>query len=570
MKLQGFFRMFLKTLKSLNRKEEILSILLVILISLSGYNIAKSIKDDLAPFNSLDGEIEKGGAYSEGLVGSVKRINPLFTEFNGIDKDITSLIFSGLSRYSPNEGKVVEDIATHTLSEDKKTYTFVLKDNIFWHDEIPVTAEDVYFTYHDIIQNPNFKNLILRSNFEGVDIKLLNAKTVTFTLKNPHSFFFSNTTVGIVPKHILKDVPPEELDRNEFNIHPIGNGPYMLSEPIKNIEKNENQIYLTLFSKYYGTKPHVKDLRFFTFATEEDLFKSKNALNGLSKITAVSEIDELKKDSRYQLFSYSLPQYTAVFFNMESPILKNNDTRLGLSKAIDKEKLIRLLGLKKQIDTPLLELDQENWIHKFSLEEAMGALFDAGWRLDNENTGEGRIRKNKKGDELTLNLITQSFEKNIMKQEENEKTLKFLVDSWEKAGAQVQVIRYEEEEFNAKIRGEHADYDMILAGQGMGYNLDTYSFWHSSQTNGKGLNLSNYKNPVVDNLIETIRETFITESRELKLQKLAKQIQIDVPAIFLYSPKYYYAVDAKIKNASLGNLAFPADRLTNFLEWYIK
>ncbi|MBI2464016.1 hypothetical protein HYV57_03605 [Candidatus Peregrinibacteria bacterium] len=572
MKPHGAFRMFAKTLKSFNRKEEILSVLLVILISLSGYNIAKSINDDLVPARSNDnGEIaEEGGAYSEGLVGNVKRLNPLFTEFNSVDKDIASLIFSGLSKYSPNEKKVVEDMATHTLSEDKKTYTFIIRDNVFWHDGKPVTGEDVYFTYHDIIQNPNFKNSILRSNFEGIDIKLLDAKTITFTLKNAHSFFFTNTTVGILPKHILNNVPVEDLDKHEFNLHPIGSGPYMLAEPVKNIEKNENQIYLTLFPEYYGKKPHVKDLRFFTFATEEELFQAKNALNGLSKITEISEIEKLKKDGRYQLLSYSLPQYTAVFFNMDSPILKNSSVRLGLSKAIDKKNLIQILGLKKQIDTPLLELDQENWIHKFSIEQAMGSLFDAGWKFDEGEAEEGKIRKDRKGNELTLNLITQSFSKNSMKQDENEKTLKFLVDSWKKAGVKIQVLRYEEEEFNAKIRNEHADYDMILAGQGMGYNLDTYSFWHSSQSNGKGLNLSNYKNPVVDNLIETIREIFQTETKETKLQKLADQIQTDVPAIFLYSPEYYYAVDVKVKNASLGSLAFPADRLTNFLEWYIK
>ncbi|MBI2453219.1 peptide ABC transporter substrate-binding protein [Candidatus Peregrinibacteria bacterium] len=548
-----------------------LAVSLIILIIISLINILRAEpKNDLETTNP-ENQTElpqEGGAYSEGLIGSVKRLNPLFTEFNNVDRDISNLVFSGLSKYDPLKGEVVEDLATHTLSVDKKTYTFNIKKNVFWHDENPLTAEDVYFTYHEIIQHPDFKNPILKSNFQGIEIKLIDKNTITFTLNEPNAFFFTNTTLGILPKHILKDVPVAELEKHEFNNFPIGSGPFKVEGPIKTNVNGQNEVFLTRFDKYYGEKAFVKELKFFTYVSEEAMFKERKELNGLSKITDQNYLQILNESKHYQLIPYTLPQYTAIFFNMESTIIKNGKVRLALLKAIEKEKLIQKLGLKKRIDTPLLELDQENWIYQYSKEEAMGALYDAGWRYKETEKGISKIRENADNMTLTLRLLTSSFETNKSRQEENEKTIEFIKQSLEEIGVHIIVETLKNEELEQKIR--EGKYDLLLSGQGMGYNLDTYSFWHSSQGNGIGLNLSNYKSPIADNLIEAIRTTFNPEVKKEKLKNLAKTIATDVPAIFLYTPVYYYVIDFSIKNIQITSLSFPSDRLTNITKWYIK
>lgn len=541
----------------MSRKEEILALLLVFLIAFSGYNLFGR-----GSGRFRDANIE-GGALSEGLIGKVQRLNPLYTNFNSVDRDIASLIFSGLSKYDPLEKKFVDDIATHTLSPDKKIYTFQIRDNTFWHDGVKVTADDVYFTYHDIIQNENFTNPILKANFEGIEIKKIDEKTITFTLQQVNSFFFTNTTVGLLPKHILDGIDPSELESHEFNAKPIGTGPFVIQEAVKS-NKDEMQIFLTSFPKFYGEKPKITDMRFFTFVDEESLFENRNSLNALSKISQIQEKEILEKEKRFTLYPYTLPQYVAIFLNMESPLLKNEKIRLALSKAIDKDKLIETLGNKVRIDTPLMELDQENWMYQASKEEAMGALYDSGWRYDDSKT----IRKNQKGEELNLRLLTQKFSKNKLKKEENEKTLEFLQKSWEEVGIKISIEYHDEETFNEKVK--EGTFDMILTGQSLGYNLDTYAFWHSSQAGGENLNLSNYKSPIADNLIETIRGSFNPEVKQKKLQNLAAVIQSDIPAIFLYSPLYSYAVDNRVENIQVGSLSFPSDRLTHLAKWYIK
>ena len=108
---------------------------------------------------------------------------------------------------------------------------------------------------------------------------------------------------------------------------------------------------------------------------------------------------------------------------------------------------------------------------------------------------------------------------------------------------------------------------MLLSGQSLGYNLDTFSFWHSSQSNENGLNLSNYQNPKADYLIENIRKTFDQKEKEDDLASLAKVIAEDVPAVFLYTPTYYYLVDKKISGINIQNILLPKDRFANITEW---
>jgi len=205
----NFWQLLRRTFKSFNKREEISLLIFSVIFLFSAVFSYQNIADsaDLEKIQTGQEVKSKSHIYSEGLIGEIKRLNPVFNDLNPIDKDIDTLVFSALSKYDPETGKFVSDIADHSLSTDKKTYTFTISDNIKWHDGESLTADDVFFTYHDVIQHPDFKNPILKSNFEKVKIDLIDNKTVTFTLEYPNSFFYTNTIVGILPKHILKDVP---------------------------------------------------------------------------------------------------------------------------------------------------------------------------------------------------------------------------------------------------------------------------------------------------------------------------------------------------------------------------
>ena len=108
-----------------------------------------------------------GGKYVEGVVGQPRFINPIYGETDDTDKALINLVFSGLMKYD-DQGKVVPDLVEgYTISNDGKIYNFQLKNNIYWQDGKPLTADDIVFTIKTI-QNSDYKSP-LRANWLDVD-----------------------------------------------------------------------------------------------------------------------------------------------------------------------------------------------------------------------------------------------------------------------------------------------------------------------------------------------------------------------------------------------------------------
>ncbi len=98
-----------------------------------------------------------GGEYTEALIGTPQFINPLYASVNDVDADLTRLVFSGLMKYDPTLGLVPDLAESYDISDDGKTYTFVLREGAKWHDGNPVTVGDVVATF-SILQNPEYKS----------------------------------------------------------------------------------------------------------------------------------------------------------------------------------------------------------------------------------------------------------------------------------------------------------------------------------------------------------------------------------------------------------------------------
>ncbi len=544
--------LYSRTIKSFTRREKIVTAILLAILVFSFYKLA---------FSPDGGKtISQGKVYTEAVVGEIKRINPVFTEFSEADRDISSLVFSGLVKYNSATGEFEEGIATHTLSEDKLTYTFTLKNDVLWHDGTEVSAADIFFTFADVIQSPDFSNPILKSNFDGLKVEQVDTRTVSFTLSSPNSFFFSGMTVGILPQHILADVPVSSLDTHEFNQMPIGTGPYQVGQSYEFLNDGSTSVTLQRFDDFYGEEFMLEQVRFVAFPTIADLIENRSQWHGAAQIKQ-SVLDEIEIDD-FSIHRYELPQYTALFFNTDSDQLLRNKARLGISKAIDKELILEAIGYNTRIDTPLLELDQGEWLHETNLEEAQGAFFDVGWTLEED----AEFRTDEDGEEINLRLVRRDFTGVNEPQEESAQlTSKSIRDQLAEVGIKVTIEAYPIDELQNVIRTRN--YDMLLYGQSLGYNLDTFSYWHSSQANEDGLNLSNYQNARADFNIESIRETFDPEERQALLQDLGEIIVADVPALFLYTPSYYYIVDPKVTGVQFEKLLLPVDRLANIYQW---
>ena len=550
---------FWRVIRSYSIEEKVISLVLVVVV------VALLIASVVDIFKRPEFFAGGGGFYTEGLINDrPTMINSVYADLSEANRDVSSLVFSGLTRYDPKVEAFVKDLADLSIDEEKTTYTFTLRDGVTWHDGEPLTAEDVYYTFHDVIQHPEFQNPVLKANFDGVEIEQIDQSTIEFVLTQPNSFFITNLNVGILPKHILGGVPVAELPQSSFNLQPVGTGPYTVDSALELMNDGRQRVLLTLNENYYAEKPSIKNIRFHIYPDDESMKKEVGTLNIIARVPR-SVKEEIDNNDRFSFQHYELPQYTAVFMNMDSAILKKDKVRLALQKALNKDDLLTLFPDKMGVDTPVMGLDQAEWLYQPNVEEAQGALFDAGYKLDDEAENDP-YRKDSDGENLKFVLLIQQLNNPVVA-EDMQKTVDFLVESWKAIGVEVEAQFEPIDMFGERVQTR--DYDLLLTGESLGYNLDTYSYWHSSQTGDAGLNLSNYGSFAVDALIEKVRDTFDNEEKAELIEQMAEVIATDVPAIFLYRPSYTFVTDKKVEGTSLENWVYPSDRFANISEWCI-
>ena len=519
-----------------------IALLLIFVVSMFGY---------LQQFQSQTSRFTKavpnyGGAYSEALSGQVKGANPLYPD-NSATIDVTAVVFSGLTRVNSNR-KIEPDLASSwEVSPDKKAYTFRLRSDLKWHDGRKLDANDVAFTISRI-QNPDTRSP-LASNWNGVSYEVLDDLTIKFTLPNSYSPFLYNTTVGIIPKHILEKVKPSLTRTFEFNQKPIGSGPYKLSE----IKEKSDEINLVAYSDYHFKKPYIESLKFIQYESEDDYldgYQKKQisgfAINNPETEKKASKIDQLK------INHLSLPAYGALFFNMDSPAVKDINFRQALSHATDKSSIVRnqLDSQATVINYPILAgySGFDSTAPKYNYDESKSKAILSG--LDQETLKNTRIR---------LATLRNSVYEDVAQS---------IKEMWSKVGVQVDIASVDLDELQQYyIRTRN--YDVLLYGQDIGYDSDIYAYWHSSQTKDPGLNISQYVNADADKLLESGR---LAKDSDYKNGKYAAFLQTwakDIPAIILYSPYYNYAQSIEVKGFSANKIVEPSNRFYNIQDWYV-
>ncbi|MCL5010627.1 MAG: ABC transporter substrate-binding protein [Patescibacteria group bacterium] len=116
------------------------------------------------------------------------------------------------------------------------------------------------------------------------------------------------------------------------------------------------------------------------------------------------------------------------------------------------------------------------------------------------------------------------------------------------------------------------DYDVLLFGEALGAVPDPFPFWHSSQKDYPGLNLSAYSSRQADKLLEQGRELFASSTQKQKpyLESFQNVLLNDLPAIFLVRPEYLYLLSDKVKGVAIEKITEPAKRFSDIEKWYIK
>ncbi|MEK7134787.1 MAG: ABC transporter substrate-binding protein [Patescibacteria group bacterium] len=455
--------------------------------------------------------------------------------------------------------------ASYALSKDEKTYTLKLKEGVRWHDGEPFNAEDVVFTI-STVQNPEY-NSPLRTSWQGVKIETSDKNTVILTLKTPYGAFIENLALlGILPKHVWSKVIPQNFPLADFNLKPIGTGPYRFVKLQKDSLGRIISVNLTANSDYFSP-PLIKNLVFKFYLSEEEAVSAFNRkeVDGLLLQTAQNK-NQLRGLSSSSVFSLPSLRVYALFLNTDDPILKDQNVRLAINYAVNREELLnKLLDNEGKIavgpippGTPGSSPDIYGY--DFDPKKAQEILEKAGW-VKNEH-GIYTKKLNKKDKEATSLKLTIVTAKSIQ-------LITVLIRDYLKnigIEADLKIVSLGELQQNY-LRTKN--YSAILIGESYTGSIDPYVFWHGAAIKDPGLNLSLYNNRKVNKILEDARQITDPVKRAQKLEGFQKLVLGDAPAVFLYSPNYIYVVKNTIKNINLFNLAIPSNRFSKINEWYI-
>lgn len=331
-------------------------------------------------------------------------------------QQIQSIIANGLTKLGHPEFDVQPDLAeSWEVSDDGLVHDFTLRTDVTWQDGEPFTAEDVKFTY-DLVSHAEFPGALdsYFLNIEGaqankagdadelVGVEIVDDNHVRFTLQQPDTLFLASTTSRqrILPKHILEEIAPSEIDKSEFARKPIYTGPFIVQE-----WRAGDSISFQANPDYFGGKPAV-DTLIARFISDQ-----ATALAELQTGTAHAGLATPDQFGGFidspDLQTLELPGLRVVYIQFDlitTDLFVDERLRKAISHAIDRQTVIDALYLG--MADPATNFVPEASIYYtevpqfgYDLEQANALLDEAGWTL-----GDDGVRVNENGDQLQFTL----------------------------------------------------------------------------------------------------------------------------------------------------------------------
>ncbi|TAH50750.1 MAG: peptide ABC transporter substrate-binding protein [Chloroflexota bacterium] len=508
-------------------------------------------------------QADYGGTYIEAIAGTPNIVNPLFNQSNSVDRDLSALIFNGLTR-ADERGVIKPDLArSWEISPDGLVYTFTLRSDVTWSDGAPFSSADVLYTIQTI-QSSDYPGLSdIAALWRTVAVTAINPLTVRMQLSQPYAPFLDYTTIGLLPSHLLQDVGAADLPTAQFSHQPIGTGPFVLEE------LTSEGATLTPNPRYFGQRPYLGTLqfKFYQDGIEAALAAyERGDVEGVSQITP-ELLTQARGLEKMDLQSAQIAGMTLVFFNNSKPQFQDKQVRQALLYGMDRQKIIDtiLQGQGLIGAGPILPnswaYDEALKKYPYDPQRANQILDQAGWQ-DKNNDG---VRE--RGEQqLAFTLLTNTDDPT------RARIAQQLADDWSKIGVKVDVELVPA----PSLVQEHLrprQFDAVLSAiADLPADPDPYNFWHSTQTPDKadaGQNYSGWENADADDLLQQARRTIDLAARADLYRQFQMLFMEDVPAAVLYYPVYTYGIDERLHGVQLAPLLDPSDRFRNISQWYI-
>jgi peptide/nickel transport system substrate-binding protein len=510
---------------------------------------------------------EQGGVFTEGLVGSLGRLNPLLDWNNSADRDVDRLLFSGLVRFD-ERGLPQADLAeSWGVSQDGNIYNFTIRSNAVWHDGTPVTSDDVIFTIEMIKSAGSLYPQDIKDLWGRVEITQLNEKNLKFTLPEPFVPFLDYLTFGVVPKHLLESIPPGQMETAEFNLSPVGTGPYMFDHII--VENGQIVgVVLSISQNYYGAEPFIEQVVFRYYETSADAFDAYRQGDVFSVSQITPDILQAALEEPNLLFYTSrLPQMGFVLFNLTSPdvaFLQDVAVRRALMLGLNRPNIINsvMQGQAFVSNSPILP---GSWAY-FDGTEHFEYDPDAAIAL---LKSEGYVIPSTGGDVRSKDGIPLAFTMVHPDDAIHTQIAQAIQTQWERIGVRVDLQPQPYDQLVlTTLASRSFQAALVDLNLSRSPDPDPYPFWHQAEAVG-GQNYTGWDSRPASEYLEQARVTADYSLRARLYRNFQVVFSKELPALPLYIPVYSYGVDSQVQGVQAGPLYEPSDRLNTFTRWFL-
>ncbi|QOY37410.1 peptide-binding protein [Anaerobacillus isosaccharinicus] len=552
----------------MNSKKSLLTLLsMILMLSLflvaCGGNNTPTETETPAPGEQTDGEStedatsgepKQGGTIVLGSSGEPVLFNSLYHQ-DSASADVTDLVFAGLMQANENlemQPLIAADFPE--ISEDGLEFTYTLREGVLFHDGTELTAEDVEFTYsifkHEDYAGPRAGSF---ANMESVEAT--GKYEVKFTLSQADASFPTLASYGILPKHILGDIPVADLgEYQEFNIkNPIGAGPF------KFVSWTQGQnLALEAFEDYFEGRPNLDKVT-FRFASDSNALVLLMQTGDIDwMIAPPSEIPTIETFNHAKISNTLALRYDYIGWNLQNPLFQDVKVRQALTHAIDRQEIVDTImeGNATVAHAPVSPL---SWAYNdnvpkfdYDLDKASQLLAEAGW----EPGADGILTKD--GQRFSFTIL--SNDGNVVRRD-----IGIIVQQYlGQIGIEVKAEQMEWGAFLDKINPPNYDFDAVVLAWGLALDPDPRAIWHSSEIEN-GLNNISYSNPRVDEIADSNKQIMDQAERAAALAEVWEILAEEQPYTYMYYPQQFISLSNRVQ----GFTHHPRVNMYKVNEWWV-
>jgi peptide/nickel transport system substrate-binding protein len=431
-------------------------------------------------------------------------------------------------------------------SEDYRVWTLWLREDVSWHDGVPVTARDIKFTI-DLLKHPD----VLNYNAFAVDsVEILDEYTVRIFLTEPGRWPVGGW-VTFYPRHLLAELDPGEFYEWEFWTHPVGNGPFRYVRHVP-----QTMMELEANPDYFEGKPRIERviLRFVAAGSGSGLLEMHSGNADLTSVLSLLEARQLAQDPRFRVhYRVSGSHASWLVYNPQHPLFQDVRVRRALTQAVDRRALHAVLDFPSNLpvtDGPytICQFERREMAAPWPFDPAAAAhlLEEAGWR--NER-GDDIRERNGKEFRFTISVSVQ-----------DERAAVVLQDQFRRVGVHMEVQRLDGDLLAGRVKD--GDFEATIPPQALMQQAMT-----SSQSPGTSSIFEEAYPGIVELLEAAPREPRFAERAE-KFRQLAEKFRRELPATYLYPRVYPIVAHRKIRGFNHDGWTPPAWRwVFGGMEW---